>query len=197
MSDETQKPEDQANPEAASEAVIDENKGDPAVETPAGAPAEPQKPSLEAENAELKDKLLRAMAEAENIRRRLERERADIARYAAAGFARDMLTVADNLHRAIESISAEERAAASDAVRAAVEGVEVTERSLLSTFERHGIRVIRPLPGEKFDANLHEAMFEVPGAEHAAGTVVHVVEDGYMMGDRLLRAARVGVAKGA
>lgn len=183
MSDETNKPEDQPLPETNADG------------TSAETPAEPAVPSLEAENAELKDKLLRAMAEAENIRRRLERERTDIARYAAAGFARDMLTVADNLHRAIETVKDEDRAAASDVVRGALEGVEVTERSLLSIFERHGIRSVTPQPGDRFDANVHEAMFEVPGSGQPAGTVVHVVEDGYMMGDRLLRAARVGVAK--
>lgn len=151
--------------------------------------------ALEADIAELKDKLLRAVAEAENVRRRAERERQDAARYGAANFARDMVQVSDNLRRAIAALKPEEREAAPASFKALIEGVEMTERQLLSTFERHGIREITPAPGDRFDANLHEAMFEVPGSGQPAGTIVHVVEAGYTIGDRLLRAARVGVAK--
>ncbi len=151
--------------------------------------------ALQAENADLKDKALRAVAEAENTRRRAQREREDAVRYAAANFARDMVQVSDNLRRAIASLKPEEHDAASPSIKSLIEGVEATERQLLSTFERHGIREITPAPGDRFDANLHEAMFEVPGSGQPAGTVVHVVEAGYMIGDRLLRAARVGVAK--
>ncbi|MFZ2467038.1 MAG: nucleotide exchange factor GrpE [Parvibaculum sedimenti] len=151
--------------------------------------------ALQAENADLKDKLLRAVAEAENVRRRAERDRQDAARYGAQNFARDMVPVSDNLRRAIATLNPEEREAASATVKALIEGVEMTERQLLATFERHGIKEITPTPGDRFDANLHEAMFEVPGTGQPAGTVVHVVEAGYMIGDRLLRAARVGVAK--
>jgi len=161
------------------------------------APEEAEQPSveaLEAQIAELKDKLLRAVAEAENVRRRAERERQDTAKYAAAKFARDMLEVADNLRRAVASLKPEERESASASVQSLIEGVEVTERQLISVFERHGIKEITPQAGDKFDANLHEAMFEVPGTEHPAGSVVHVMEAGYTIGDRLLRAARVGVA---
>lgn len=152
--------------------------------------------ALEAEVADLKDKLLRAVAETENVRKRAERDRTDIARYAAAGFARDMLLVSDNLRRAIAALKDDEREAASSSIKALIEGVEVTERQLLATLERHGIREITPAAGDRFDANLHEAMFEVPGTDQPAGTVVHVVEAGYTIGDRLLRAARVGVASG-
>lgn len=151
--------------------------------------------ALQKENAELKDKALRAVAEAENTRRRAERERQDAVRYAAAGFARDMVQVSDNLRRAIAALKPEEREASPDTVKALIDGVEATERQLLATFERHGIKEITPAPGERFDAHLHEAMFEVPNSGQPAGTVVHVVEAGYMIGDRLLRAARVGVAK--
>ncbi|MEN6541383.1 nucleotide exchange factor GrpE [Parvibaculum sp.] len=169
-----------------------------AAEQPAGE-AEPDPfvvlQALQAENADLKDKLLRAVAEAENVRRRAERDRQDAARYGAANFARDMVQVSDNLRRAIATLNPEEREAASATVKALIEGVEVTERQLLATFERHGIKEITPAPGDRFDANLHEAMFEVPGTGQPAGTVVHVVEAGYTIGDRLLRAARVGVAK--
>jgi molecular chaperone GrpE len=169
----------------------------------AGAPAEGQgEPdpfavlvALQAENAELKDKALRAVAEAENTRRRAERERQDAVRYAAANFARDMVQVSDNLRRAIATLNPEEREAADPSIRSLIDGVEATERQLLSTFERHGIKEITPAPGDRFDPNLHEAMFEVPGTGQPAGTVVQVIEAGYMIGDRLLRAARVGVAR--
>ncbi|MEP0707926.1 MAG: nucleotide exchange factor GrpE [Parvibaculum sp.] len=157
--------------------------------------AGPDIAALEAENADLKDRLLRAAAEMENTRKRAERKAADDARYAVSSFARDMLEVSDNLRRAVATLKPEEREAAADGVKAMAEGVEMTERQLLATFERHGIKEITPKPGERFDPNLHEAMFEVPGTEHPTGSVVHVLEAGYMIGDRLLRAARVGVAK--
>jgi molecular chaperone GrpE len=163
------------------------------------APEEAEQPSIEALEAqivELKDKLLRAVAEAENVRRRAERERQDTAKYAAAKFARDMLEVSDNLRRALGSLTPEEREMVPPSVQSLIEGVEVTERQLLAAFERHGVKEITPQPGEKFDANLHEAMFEVPGTGQPAGSVVQVIEAGYTIGDRLLRAARVGVAAG-
>lgn len=150
---------------------------------------------LTSENADLRDKLLRAIADGENTRKRGEREKLDAARYASANFARDMLQVGDNLRRALETLSEEDRAGVSDNVKALLEGVEMTERSMLSTFERHGIRQIMPQVGERFDANQHEAMFEVPGTGQPGGTIVQVLEAGYVIGDRLLRAARVGVAK--
>lgn len=151
--------------------------------------------ALQTENAELKDKLLRVVAESENARRRAERERADAVRYAAASFGRDMVQVSDNLRRAIAAVNVDERAAASETVQALIDGVEATERQLLATFERHGIKEITPAIGERFDPNLHEAMFEVPGTGQPGGTVVQVIEAGYTISDRLLRAARVGVAK--
>lgn len=150
------------------------------------------KEALEAELAETKDRLLRLAAELENTRRRAEREKQDAARYGAASFARDVLSVADNLRRAIDAVPEEERANAS----AIIEGVEMTERALHSAFELHGIKPIAPEPGDKFDANFHEAMFEIPNTGLPNGAIVQVVETGYMIGDRLLRAARVGLAKG-
>ncbi|MGB5094044.1 MAG: nucleotide exchange factor GrpE [Parvibaculum sp.] len=150
---------------------------------------------LTSENADLRDKLLRAIADGENIRKRGEREKTDAARYASANFARDMLQVGDNLRRALDTLSEEDRAGMSDNVKALLEGVEMTERAMLSTFERHGIRQVMPQVGDRFDANQHEAMFEVPGTGQPGGTIVQVLEAGYMIGDRLLRAARVGVAK--
>lgn len=151
--------------------------------------------ALQQENADLKDRLLRAMSEAENTRRRAIRDREDAQRYGAQKFAGDMVIVSDNLRRAIAALKPEDRAASPETVQSLIDGVEATERQLLATFERHGIKEITPQAGDRFDAHLHEAMFEVPNSGQPAGTVVHVVEAGYMIGDRLLRAARVGVAK--
>ena len=149
---------------------------------------------LKAENAELKDRLLRALADAENIRRRGERERQDASQYAVAGFARDMLQVADNFARAIEACPADARASASPQVKAVIEGVEVTERQLLATLERHGVKQIDTSDG-KFDPNFHQAIAEVPAEGKPPGTIVNVVQTGYVIGDRLLRPAMVTVAR--
>lgn len=152
--------------------------------------------ALAAENADLKDKLLRAAAEVENIRRRSEREKADALKYGAANFARDILAVADNLRRALDSVPDDRRDGSDDVVKSIIEGVEMTERSVLAAFEKNGITPVEPALGDKFDPNHHEAMFEVPGTGQPSGSIVQVVEVGYLIGDRLLRAARVGVAKG-
>ncbi len=150
---------------------------------------------LEAEKTDLKDKLLRILADMENLRRRTEREVADARAYAVTNFARDMLNVADNIRRGVESVPAEARAEADGALKALIEGVELTERDLLKTLERHGVRRLDP-QGQKFDPNLHQAMFEVPNPDVPNGTVVQVVQTGYVIGDRVLRPALVGVAKG-
>ncbi|HEU6443198.1 MAG TPA: nucleotide exchange factor GrpE [Microvirga sp.] len=150
---------------------------------------------LEAEKADLKDKLLRLMADMENLRRRSEREMADLRTYAVANFARDMLTVADNVRRAIESVPDEARASAEGAFKGLIEGIDLTERDLLKTLERHGVKKLDP-QGQKFDPNVHQAMFEVPNPDVPSGTVVQVVQSGYVIGDRVLRPALVGVAKG-
>jgi molecular chaperone GrpE len=147
-----------------------------------------------AENAQLKDQLLRALAETENVRRRAQRDREDAAKFAAAPVIRDLLPVADNLRRALESIPAE-ALQSDELLKTLAEGVEMTERQLLSAFERHSIRKIEPL-GEKFDSNLHQAMFEVPGSGQPAGTVVQLLQPGYLLHDRLLRPAMAGVANG-
>ena len=145
------------------------------------------------EIAELKDKLLRSLAENENQIRRARRDREDATKYAAANFARDMLGVADNIRRALEAVP-EAMSEEDPAVKAFLEGIALTERELLSTLERHGIKKLSPL-GEKFDHGRHEALFEVPTDEAEPGTVMQVVEEGYIIHDRLLRAARVGVSK--
>ena len=150
--------------------------------------------NLTTENATLKDKVLRTMAEMENLRRRADKEVADNKVYSVSNFAREMLAVADNLHRAIASLPADSRAG-SDAVRTLAEGVELTERDLLSRLARFNVRPIEP-EGKKFDPNLHEVLFEVPDESVPSGTVKQVVETGYTIGDRVLRAAKVGVSRG-
>lgn len=165
------------------------------AEPTAANDAAPSDPLAEAQGeiARLKDQLLRALAETENLRRRAQREREDATKYAATAFARDILPVADNLGRALAAIPA--GAAEQDpALNALQEGVAATERQLLAAFERHAIRRIDPM-GERFDSNLHQAMFEVPGTGQPAGTIVQVLQPGYLLNDRLLRPAMVGVAK--
>ena len=151
--------------------------------------------ALEAEKTDLKDRLMRSLAEMENLRRRTDREIKDAKAYAITGFARDMLNVADNIHRALDSARKAENAD-SPGVKALIEGVELTERDLLATLARHGVKLLTP-EGQKFDPNFHQAMFEVPTEEVPGGTVVQVVQKGYAIGDRVLRPAMVGVAKGA
>lgn len=151
--------------------------------------------ALAAEVAELKDRHLRTLAEMENLRRRTEREVAETRAYGISGFARDMLGVADNLRRALEAIGNEDGASLPPVIVAFIEGVELTERELLKVFEKHGVKRFNPL-GQKFDPNVHQAMFEVPDPTSPAGTVVQVVQAGFMIGERVLRPALVGVAKG-
>jgi molecular chaperone GrpE len=166
----------------------------PANDTSEGDTAQASAP--QAEVAELKDRLLRALADAENTRRRAERERLETSQYAIAAFARDILAVADNFARAIEACPKEARESASPQVKAVIEGVEATERQLLATLERHGVRPIDTSDG-KFDPHLHQAIAEVPGEGKPAGTIVTVVQTGYVIGDRLLRPAMVTVARKA
>ncbi len=151
--------------------------------------------ALESERTELKDKVLRTMADMENLRRRTEKEVADARAYGMTNFARDMLNTADNLRRAVEAIPAEMREKAEDAFRTFINGVELTERDLLTTLARHGVKKLEPL-GEKFDPNLHNAIFEVPDASVAKGTVMQVVQTGFVIADRVLRPAMVGVSTG-
>ena len=150
---------------------------------------------LIAERDELKDRVLRTLAEMENLRRRTEREVADARTYAVTNFARDMLNAADNIRRALESMPAEAASAAEGPFKALIDGIELTERDLAKTLGRHGVKLIEP-QGQRFDPNRHQAMFEVPNAEVPNGTVVQVMQSGYIIGDRVLRPALVGVAKG-
>jgi molecular chaperone GrpE len=155
---------------------------------------DPQFEALKAENAELKDKVLRGLADLENLRRRAERDKAEATLYAATNFARDLLSVADNFSRALSAVTPDEREGAGEGIKNLLSGIEVTERELIQVFERYQIRRLDP-EGEKFDPNLHQAMFEVPTSDTPAGFVVQVVQSGYAIGDRCLRPALVGVAK--
>jgi molecular chaperone GrpE len=182
-----------AAPEAAADSP-DPDAGEPSGTTESEPSEADQIAGLEAEAAELRDQLLRALAEQENQRRRSQREREEAVRYAAAPLLRDLLTVADNLSRALASVP--DGAAENDeALKTLLDGVKLTERELQSVFERHNIVKLDPL-GERLNPHEHEAMFEVPDPSAPAGTVVQVLQSGYLLHDRLLRAARVGVAKG-
>jgi molecular chaperone GrpE len=169
------------------------------AEDEAAAPREAAAPApstaLEREHAEMKDRLLRTLAEMENLRKRTDREVADSRLYGVTSFARDVLGVADNMRRALDAVPPELRASAEAGVKALIEGVDLTERELLKALEKNGIRQFSP-QGEKFDPNLHQAMFEVPDPTVPAGSVVQVMQPGYMIGERILRPALVGVSKG-
>ena len=179
--------EDQAKPADALKAEA-QTDGDPGRKLGADLDA------LLVENAEMRDRLLRTLADMENLRRRTEREKADTARYAITNFARDVLTVGDNLKRTMDHVPAD--AAAQDpALKTFLEGVELTERELLKVLERHGVTRIEPL-GQRFDPNFQQAMFEVQNPDVAEGTVVDVMQAGYAIGDRGLRPALVVIAKG-
>ncbi|WP_275787934.1 nucleotide exchange factor GrpE [Pararhizobium gei] len=191
MTDDTNKYAADAN--AAEEAALNAEAASEQLEA---AAVEPDPLDLaKAEAADFRDRYLRLAAEMDNLRRRTEREVKDAKSYSVAGFARDMLAVSDNLRRALDAIPAEAREAGDAGFNALIEGVEMTERAMLSALERHGVKKIEPT-GQKFDPNFHQAMFEVPNAEVPNNTVVQVVQAGYTIGERVLRPAMVGVAKG-
>src|ERR1700691_5409332 len=180
MTEQTARAEDEAAQQAQESTAADQP-------TPSTA--------LEREHAEMKDRLLRTLAEMENLRKRTEREVADSRLYGITSFARDVLGVADNLRRALEAVAPELRASAQSGAKALIDGVELTERELLKALEKNGVRQFTP-QRERFDPNLHQAMFEVPDATVPAGSVVQVVQPGYMIGERVLRPALVGGSKG-
>ena len=150
--------------------------------------------ALRAEIAAMKDRALRALAESENTRKRMEREKSDATQYAITKFARDLLSVADNLQRALTAFPPDVRANVEPGLKAVIEGVDATDRELLAVLGRNDIKSINPV-GEKFDPHQHQAIAEVPASGQAPGTVVTVVQNGYLIGDRLLRPAMVTVAK--
>jgi molecular chaperone GrpE len=183
-----------AEPELVKDDTTDGETTAGAGEAPEAAPEPDPLSEAQAEIASLKDRLLRAIAETENLRRRAEREKAEATLYAASNFARDMLSVADNLGRALGSVDASQRDSADATLQALIDGVEVTQRELHNVFERHGIVRFDP-KGEKFDPYFQQAMFELPSADQAPGTVVETIQAGYRIGERVLRPAMVGVAK--
>lgn len=173
-----------------------ETEADGATEA-GGAPDATAEETVEDKLAAANDQLLRALAELENTRRRAERDRGEALKYGAMSFARDIVGVADNLARALRAIDDTDDAAKADlpeAVQALLEGVDATQRDLMAVLARHKVTPVAPL-GDKFDPNLHEAMFEAPGTGQEAGTIIDVIETGFVMEDRLLRPAKVGIAK--
>ncbi|WP_349436981.1 nucleotide exchange factor GrpE [Pararhizobium sp. A13] len=191
MTDDTNKHAADVN--AAEDAAVN---AEAAAEKVEAAAVEPDPLELaRAEAADYRDRYLRLAAEMDNLRRRTARDVKDAKSYSVAGFARDMLAVSDNLRRALDAIPTEAREAGDAGFNALVEGVEMTERAMLSALERHGVQKLEPV-GQKFDPNFHQAMFEVPNTEVPNNTVVQVVQDGYTIGERVLRPAMVGVAKG-
>jgi molecular chaperone GrpE len=173
----------------------------PTPEEATSAPAEAERDgfavveALNAENASLKDRVLRTLAEMENLRRRTEREVADARTYGVSAFARDMLNVADNLSRALDSLPENARAEADEGMKGLIDGVELTARDLSAALGRHGVKKLEPL-GEKFDPNFHQAIFETPDETLPSGTITKVVQSGWTIGERVLRPAMVGVSKG-
>jgi len=177
---------------------INETLGNNSVEETGEEKVPPEhsaEPSLEDQAAEMKDRLLRALADVENTRRRAARDIEDARKYASSGFAKDLLNVSDNLRRGLEAVGGDVNKG-DETIKNLVQGIEMVEKELLSAFERHGIKKVDPL-GEPFDHNLHQAMYEKPNTEFADGTVAEVLQPGYVMHDRLLRPAMVAVAKGA
>ncbi|HEX3708940.1 MAG TPA: nucleotide exchange factor GrpE [Pseudolabrys sp.] len=181
------------DPTARQGAATDVGETTPEAHPPELVPAEQVTAALGAA-AEFKDKLLRTLAEMENLRKRTEREVADARQYAIANFSRDVLAVADNMHRALEAIDSELRDSADTKMKSLVEGVELTERELMKVLERNGVKMFSPA-GEKFDPNLHQAMYEIETPELPAGHVAQVIQAGYMLGERVLRPAMVAVSK--
>ncbi len=199
MTDETVAQNDNA-PETAASAPADAAGAAPeraAAETAAAAAPAPEAEleELRTANAELNDRLLRLAAEMENLRKRYERELADTRAYAIAGFARDMLTATDSLSRALMMLPADAREKGDAALQSLIDGIELTEREMQRLLAKHGVRPIEA-EGEKFDPHKHQAMFEVPDPTRPEGTVVQVVQTGFSIGERVLRPAMVGVAKG-
>jgi molecular chaperone GrpE len=199
---ETQSGEPQASEPRADEAQAEDPRAEERRAEDLGDLGDPPAPAgegdrialLEAEISQLKDQLLRALAETENVRRRGQRERSDAVKYGATALVKDLLTVSDNLRRAIDSVP-RDAAADDDRLTTLLDGVELTEKELLSVFERHHIVKLEPL-GEKLDPHRHEAIYEVPDPSQPPGTVVQLIEPGYLLHDRLVRPARVGIAKG-
>jgi molecular chaperone GrpE len=186
--------EDQKNAEASADEILAADALNEALKVEAADPRDAEIAALKDEVAASKDRLLRLAAEMENLRKRTEREKAEATLYAATNFARDLLTVSDNLGRALQALPAEEREHAGEVEKNLIFGVEVTEKELLQVFNRHGIKKLETV-GQKFDPNYHQAIYEVPTSEKPPGIVMQEMQPGYAVGDRCLRPAMVGVSK--
>jgi molecular chaperone GrpE len=186
--------DDQKKAEAGADEILAADALNEALKAEAVDPKDAEIAALKDEVAASKDRLLRLAAEMENLRKRTEREKAEATLYAATNFARDLLSVADNLGRALQALPAEERDRAGEIEKNLIAGVDVTERELLQVFNRHGIKRIETV-GHKFDPNYHQAIYEVPTSEKPPGIVMQEMQAGYAVGDRCLRPAMVGVSK--
>ena len=184
--------EDARAPDAATDAVAEAVAGVHAADAtaPGSGEAAPEVEALRAERDDMRDRFMRALAEAENVRKRAERDRREAEQYGGSRLARDLLPVFDNLARALDAATEESRAAAGPVI----EGVELTLRELVSVLGRHGVEPISPEIGERFDPQRHQAMFEAPVPDTRAGDVIQVMTRGFMLHDRLLRPAQVGVS---
>jgi molecular chaperone GrpE len=188
MADETNTPE----PTAATHVEHDVEIESPIAVEP--DPKDVEIAQLKEEAAQYKDRLLRTAADMENLRKRAEREKAEATLYAATNFARDLLSVADNMQRALAAVSPEARATADESTKNLLAGIELTEKDLLNVFQRYGIRKVDTV-GHKFDPNMHQALFELPTNDYPPGTVVQEMQSGFAIGERCLRPAMVGVSK--
>ena len=196
QSDDNKRPEDdiETGPEDGPKEEAGQQLENEAANAPQGAPEDAaQEPNLEDRLAAANDQLLRSLAELENTGKRAERDRAEALKYGAMSFARDMLGVADNFQRALKAVD-DMAEGVPEAMRGLLDGIAATQRDLLAALARHKVTPLDPM-GEKFDPNMHEAMFEAPGTDQESGTIIEVIETGYMMEARLLRPAKVGIAK--
>ena len=200
QSDDNKRPEDdiETGPEDGPKEEADQQLENGAANAPQDAPQDApeeaaKEPNLEGRLAAANDQLLRSLAELENTRKRAERDRTEALKYGAMSFARDMLGVADNVQRALKAVD-DMAEAVPEAMRGLLDGIAATQRDLLAALARHKVTPLDPM-GEKFDPNMHEAMFEAPGTGQESGTIIEVIETGYMMEARLLRPAKVGIAK--
>ena len=180
---------DVANDDLSDDAIAE------AIAKSADEPLATNDEATTAENEKLKDQVLRLAAELENTRRRAERDKVDVGRYAIANFARDLLGVADNFERALQVATTEQADVENEALSSVVAGLRMTEKELINVFERHGVKKIAP-QGEKFDPNIHQAVAQIPGGDIPAGHVVDVAQPGFVIKDRVLRAAMVTVSNG-
>lgn len=180
-----------AEAEAVEEAAAAETEAAPEAEPEAVQdPLQSELEALRAERDDLKDRFMRALAEAENARKRAERDRREAEIYGGSRLARDLLPVYDALRRALDAVTEEHRAT----MAAFIEGIDLTQRELTNVFAKHGVKVIAPQPGDRFDPAVHQAMFEAPVPGTKAGEIIQVAAEGFMLHDRLLRPAQVGVS---